>query len=121
MTKKDKTKSEYEYPNGAIFELENDVSEWYTGDLSEDASQLPHGKGKLTTYLGDEFIREYIGEFKNGLIHGKGQSSVESGATFIGTWVKDKKHGEFANFDHEGKLRLVRFNNGISNIRPSLG
>lgn len=121
MKKKDESKGEYEYPNGAIYERDNDVSEWYTGDFPEDGSPVPHGKGKLTIYDEDYFINEYIGEFKYGSKHGKGQSSVESGATFIGTWEDDKKHGEFANFDHEGKLRLVRFNKGkyVEDIHPN--
>ena len=55
----------------------------YVGELKDG---LPHGQGAITYNNGDK----YVGEFKDGELDGQGTYTFEDGKVLKGTWKDDK-------------------------------
>ena len=55
----------------------------YVGELKDG---LPHGQGVITYNNGDK----YVGEFKDGELDGQGTYTFEDGKVLKGTWKDDK-------------------------------
>ncbi|MDC0039090.1 trypsin-like peptidase domain-containing protein [Gammaproteobacteria bacterium] len=63
----------------------------YVGHLKKGAR---HGQGVMTYDYGDEYLGEYIGEWKDDKWHGQGTYTFADERKYVGEWKDGKSHGQ---------------------------